>query len=547
MLESLHVKNYVLIDNLDLDFYDGFSCITGETGSGKTIILEALSLLLGQKADKEAVRFGASFAEISAVFSVDSKQIQSWLEEHDIDYDDEILVKRIIKVNGRSSYSVNSSPITRQDGEILGALLVDVSSQHAHQSLMKDEVLLDMLDQASDSAGLLSEYKDKYNLYKSKNDDLSSLKDLVNRNAEEEDYLRYCLSELDKADLKDGEEEELKSAIELFSSSEFLTENISNSIQDLKESSALIGTALTSLRKAARKDPSLLEFSDRLESQSIEIEDIYQSLRDYLGTISFSEFELAEKNERLATIQKIKRRFGGSIQEAIKRREEYRDKLEMFSDSDFLIEKLEKELASINSDLDDISAKLTQKREKGALKLEKAIEENLSMLGMQSARMRIEVLPLSDYCPSGKDCVVYKIAANKGEKFSDIQSSSSGGELSRLLLALKVSLNNKTGADTMLFDEIDSGIGGTVANNVSELLSKLSLSHQVLAITHLSQLAVKAKHHYLVAKKEVNGRTISYIHLIDGEERVKEIARLLSGEMSDISLEHARALLEVEG
>ena len=547
MLESLHVKNYVLIDSLDLDFYDGFSCITGETGSGKTIILGALSLLLGQKADKDAVRLGASSAEISAVFSVDSDLVKSWLDEHDIEYDDEIVIKRVIKVTGRSSYSVNSSLITRQDGESLGSLLVDVSSQHAHQSLMNDDVLLQMLDQASETASILEKYKAKYTLYRTKKEELEELQTLVNRNAEEEDYLRYCLSELDKADLKEGEEDELKSAIELFSSSEFLTENITNSSEDLKQSSTLISSALSSLIKATKKDPSLLEFSDRLESQSIELDDIYQSLRDYLGSISFSEYELAEKNERLATIQKIKRRFGGSVEEAIRRREEYREKLGKFSDSDFLIGKLEKDLALINSELESLSGKLTQKREKGAMKLEKTIEDNLSKLGMSSAKMKIEVLPLASYGSSGRDEVVYKIAANKGEKFSDIQSSSSGGELSRLLLALKVSLNNQTGAETMLFDEIDSGIGGTVANNVSDLLSKLSQSHQVLAITHLSQLAVKAKHHYLVAKKEVGGRTISYIHLLEGEERVKEIARLLSGEMSDISLEHARALLEVEG
>lgn len=547
MLESLHVKNYVLIDNLDLDFYQGFSCITGETGSGKTIILGALSLLLGQKADKDAVRYGESSAEISAVFSVESDAVASWLEEHDIEYDDEILIKRVIKVNGRSSYSVNSSPITRQDGEMLGSLLVDVSSQHAHQSLMKDDVLMDMLDQASNCKDTLSSYQDKYTLYRKKLSELDNLMQFANKNAEEEDYMRYCLTELEKADLKEGEEEELKSAIELFSSSEFLSESISSTSEDLKQSASYLGTALSSLQKASRKDPSLLDYSERLESQTIEIEDLYQSLRDYLGSISFSEFELAEKNDRLATIQKIKRRFGGSVEEAIRRREEYREKLELFSDSESLIEKLEKEISVMKNDLESISDELSELRRKGALKLEKSIEENLSLLGMKSSKMKIEVTPLSDFSSSGKDGVVFRIAANKGEKFSDIQSSSSGGELSRILLALKVSLNNKSGADSMLFDEIDSGIGGAVANNVASLLSKLSGSHQVLAITHLPQLAVKAKHHYLVKKEEVGGRTISHIQLIEGDERVKEIARLLSGEMSDISLEHARALLEVEG
>lgn len=546
MLETLHVKNYVLIDNLDLDFSSGFSCITGETGSGKTIIIGALSLLLGQKADKDSVRSGASCAEISGIFSTKSKTVLKWLDEHDIDSDDQILIRRIIKDNGRSSYTINGSPITRADGEQLGELLVDVSSQHSHQSLMRNDTLRDMVDEASETQTILDEYSSIYVQFREKESELKDLMELVSKNNEEFDYLSYCLKELDAADLKEGEEEKLKEELSIISSSEFIVDNLANAQDELKIALSNLNQALSSLHKAEKKDARLLEFSSRLENQSIECEDISESIRDYLSSISFSEYELIEKNERLATIQKIKRRFGGSVAEAIKRREEYRDKIQKYEDSEELIDKLEKDIEKLHSQVKSLAETLSDKRRAGAYKLAKKIEENLHKLGMNSALMNIDITRTEDFTSFGIDRIAFKIAANKGEKFADIQNTSSGGELSRLMLALKVSLKSNGGIETLLFDEIDSGIGGVVANSVSGELKNLSGKHQVLAITHLSQLAVKADNHYLVYKEEKDGRTISHIKKIEGEERIKEIARLLSGETSDISLEHAKRLLEVQ-
>ena len=545
MLESLHVRNYVLIDSLDLDFSDGFTVITGETGSGKSIILGALSLLLGQKADKEAVRKGSEMAEVSGTFSIGSSEVLSWCNDHEIEVEDNTLVlRRVIRSNGRSTYSVNGSALNRSEGEELGMLLVDVSSQHAHQSLMKNDVLRKVLDEASSSLEALDSYRASYKELMETEDKLKQTKELMERSSEEADYMKYCLSELENADLKVGEEEELKEKLSLQASSEYIAENLSSAQDELKSAQSSLSEALSYIRKAEKKDPSLLQYSERLESQSIETEDIFESIRDYLSSMSFSETEIEMMNQRISLIQRMKRRFGGSVEAAIEQRENFREKLELISDSSDVISSLEKKMDKLSKEVEDKAQKLTSLRKKGATAFSKHIEEKLHRLGMEASVFTISVTPLSSPGPYGKDKIEYLISANKGEKTSLIQETSSGGELSRLMLAMKTSMEGSGSVDTMLFDEVDAGIGGRVATCVAKELRQLSQSKQVITITHLSQIASKADRHYKVYKYEENGRTISHIKLLDGEERVRELARILSGDESEISLEHARKMLE---
>ena len=545
MLESLHVRNYVLIDSLDLDFSDGFTVITGETGSGKSIILGALSLLLGQKADKEAVRKGSEMAEVSGTFSIGSSEVLSWCNDHEIEVEDNTLVlRRVIRSNGRSTYSVNGTALNRSEGEELGMLLVDVSSQHAHQSLMKNDVLRKVLDEASSSLEALDSYRASYKELMETEDKLKQTKELMERSSEEADYMKYCLSELENADLKVGEEEELKEKLSLQASSEYIAENLSSAQDELKSAQSSLSEALSYIRKAEKKDPSLLQYSERLESQSIETEDIFESIRDYLSSMSFSETEIEMMNQRISLIQRMKRRFGGSVEAAIEQRENFREKLELISDSSDVISSLEKKMDKLNKEVEDKAQKLTSLRKKGATAFSKHIEEKLHRLGMEASVFTIAVTPLSSPGPYGKDKIEYLISANKGEKTSLIQETSSGGELSRLMLAMKTSMEGSGSVDTMLFDEVDAGIGGRVATCVAKELRQLSRSKQVITITHLSQIASKADRHYKVYKYEENGRTISHIKLLDGEERVRELARILSGDESEISLEHARKMLE---
>ena len=545
MLESLHVRNYVLIDSLDLDFSDGFTVITGETGSGKSIILGALSLLLGQKADKEAVRKGSEMEEVSGTFSIGSSEVLSWCNDHEIEVEDNTLVlRRVIRSNGRSTYSVNGTALNRSEGEELGMLLVDVSSQHAHQSLMKNDVLRKVLDEASSSLEALDSYRASYKELMETEDKLKQTKELMERSSEEADYMKYCLSELENADLKVGEEEELKEKLSLQASSEYIAENLSSAQDELKSAQSSLSEALSYIRKAEKKDPSLLQYSERLESQSIETEDIFESIRDYLSSMSFSETEIEMMNQRISLIQRMKRRFGGSVEAAIEQRENFREKLELISDSSDVISSLEKKMDKLSKEVEDKAQKLTSLRKKGATAFSKHIEEKLHRLGMEASVFTISVTPLSSPGPYGKDKIEYLISANKGEKTSLIQETSSGGELSRLMLAMKTSMEGSGSVDTMLFDEVDAGIGGRVATCVAKELRQLSQSKQVITITHLSQIASKADRHYKVYKYEENGRTISHIKLLDGEERVRELARILSGDESEISLEHARKMLE---
>ena len=545
MLESLHVRNYVLIDSLDLDFSDGFTVITGETGSGKSIILGALSLLLGQKADKDAVRKGSEMAEVSGTFSIGSSEVLSWCNDHEIEVEDNTLVlRRVIRSNGRSTYSVNGTALNRSEGEELGMLLVDVSSQHAHQSLMKNDVLRKVLDEASSSLEALDSYRASYKELMETEDKLKQTKELMERSSEEADYMKYCLSELENADLKVGEEEELKEKLSLQASSEYIAENLSSTQDELKSAQSSLSEALSYIRKAEKKDPSLLQYSERLESQSIETEDIFESIRDYLSSMSFSETEIEMMNQRISLIQRMKRRFGGSVEAAIEQRENFREKLELISDSSDVISSLEKKMDKLSKEVEDKAQKLTSLRKKGATAFSKHIEEKLHRLGMEASVFTISVTPLSSPGPYGKDKIEYLISANKGEKTSLIQETSSGGELSRLMLAMKTSMEGSGSVDTMLFDEVDAGIGGRVATCVAKELRQLSQSKQVITITHLSQIASKADRHYKVYKYEENGRTISHIKLLDGEERIRELARILSGDESEISLEHARKMLE---
>ena len=545
MLESLHVRNYVLIDSLDLDFSDGFTVITGETGSGKSIILGALSLLLGQKADKEAVRKGSEMAEVSGTFSIGSSEVLSWCNDHEIEVEDNTLVlRREIRSNRRFTYSVNGTALNRSEGEELGMLLVDVSSQHAHQSLMKNDVLRKVLDEASSSLEALDSYRASYKELMETEDKLKQTKELMERSSEEADYMKYCLSELENADLKVGEEEELKEKLSLQASSEYIAENLSSAQDELKSAQSSLSEALSYIRKAEKKDPSLLQYSERLESQSIETEDIFESIRDYLSSMSFSETEIEMMNQRISLIQRMKRRFGGSVEAAIEQRENFREKLELISDSSDVISSLEKKMDKLSKEVEDKAQKLTSLRKKGATAFSKHIEEKLHRLGMEASVFTISVTPLSSPGPYGKDKIEYLISANKGEKTSLIQETSSGGELSRLMLAMKTSMEGSGSVDTMLFDEVDAGIGGRVATCVAKELRQLSQSKQVITITHLSQIASKADRHYKVYKYEENGRTISHIKLLDGEERVRELARILSGDESEISLEHARKMLE---
>ena len=546
MLESLSIRNYVLIDKLDLEFGDGFSAITGETGSGKSILLGALSLILGAKADKESIRKGEDSTEVAAVFLSSSPAVTSWLDAHDAIGDDgEIIIRRSIRMSGRSSYTVNGIPVSRKEGEELGSLLVDISSQHAHQSLLRPGVYVSMVDEAAGNGELADEYRRIYSELRDLSAERERIAVEIARSAEEKDYITYCLGELDSADLKIGEEESIRARLDVINSAESLRESMQIAMDELKNGTSALSEALSVLFKAGRKDQELQQLAQRLEPVSIDADDILLTLRSHLSAVEYSEEELDSLNARLSVIQKMKRRFGGSVESAIAKRDEYKERLCVIDDGDDMLADLDKRISKLRIKLDSSADALSASRKETASDLGMRIERTLHDLGMAGAAFRITVEHASPG-PDGADSISFLIAPNKGEKLSPVQNTASGGELSRILLAIKASTGEQGGPETMLFDEIDAGLGGNSANAVGDELRKLSENCQIIAITHLPQIAVRADSHYLVEKRATEGRTVSSVRKIDGEDREKETARLLSGSTSGISLEHARSLLEVQ-
>ncbi|MGN0907326.1 MAG: DNA repair protein RecN [Bullifex sp.] len=552
MLEQLDITNYVLISHMSVSFSGGLTVISGETGAGKSIILSAIGLILGEKAKADVVRRGEDEALISAVFSYDERdgELRAFLEREDLaGEDDTIIISRTIKAGGRSVNRVNSRIVTRDTLVFLGSYLVDISSQKAHQGLLKNDVQRVLLDRFSGTCDELAACSSAYRAYQEAQRELDELIEKSDKAKRDYDYYSFCLQELEKADLKEGEDDVLSAELKRISLSEALTEEVSDSYSilrgDIGEGAlTMLSHALASLNKAASRDPALDELTRRLESCEIEAEDIAESLRDYLSSLTFSESELEEKNARLSVLQRIKKKYGPSISDAIEKREEYRDYLSSVDNAEELISVKRRQADKCISELERCSSLLSDKRREGAAKLEEKTVSVLKKLSMHSAQLSVSIGKIP-YTASGQDSVEFMIRANRGEKTGPIKDVASGGELSRILLALKAALSEEDETGTLIFDEVDSGIGGAVASAVGDELVTLSKSHQVIVITHSAQIAAKADEHLLVSKREEGDRTFSGVRKIDGDERIKEIARLLSGKTSGSALVHARELLEV--
>ena len=545
MLESLKINNFVLIPSLDLELNEGMTVLTGETGSGKSIVLGALSLILGAKADKDEIRAGEEKAELEAVFRTDRKALLRLLEDKGIDAEDgQIIIRRQIRANGRSIYSVNGSGITLSEGQEIGRMLVDITSQNSSIGLMRKDNQRRMLDSSKDVLSSLADYSCSYEKLIALEKDKTLLEQRISRWEEDRAYMEYSLNELEGADLIAGEDDEIKEKLGIASSSEFIVEHLTDSKEALDEASRALSQALSSLKKARSRDESLEEIVSRLESTSIETDDILYTVSEKLSSYSFDPYELEQLNSRLATLQRIRKKYGGSLDAAIARRDEIKSLLSSYADESMHLEQLEKKIEEQRAIVLEKADELHNKRIKRAEKLIRSITSTLKKLSMESAQfdIRIDRVALSG---TGYDQISFMIAPNKGEKMSAIEDAASGGELSRIMLAIKSNFLDSDDVETLIFDEIDTGISGHAASNVSLVMKELAKSHQIIAITHLAQIASRADSHILVDKSEEKGRTVSHLRYISGDDKVREIARLLSGDESEISMRHAESLLEV--
>ena len=545
MLESLKINNFVLIPTINLDFYDGMTVLTGETGSGKSIVLGAISLILGSKADKDEIRAGESKAELEAVFRTERKSLIALLDEKGIDSDDgRIIIRRQIRSNGRSFYSLNGVNLTIAEAQEIGRMLVDITGQNSALSLVRKDRQLALLDSSKEIAASLSSYEVSYEEYLSLVEERKACLERMRKVEEDRSYLEYCLDELDKAELREGEDDEIKAKLEVASSSEYIVENLEAVKEGLDNASRSLSAALSALFKAKGKDESLDEYYQRMESSSIETDDLLQSISAQLSSYSFDPYELEDMNSRLATLQRIRKKYGGSIEAAIAKRDEIRLMLDEAEGEAISLDRLDKAIEKKRVECLEKAEALHMLRHKRAEKLGRDITSTLKKLSMESAEFRIE-LEKTSLGAKGFDNVSFLIAPNRGERMSPVEDAASGGELSRIMLAIKSNFLDSDDVETLIFDEIDSGISGHAASNVASVMKELSKRHQIIAITHLAQIASKADNHILVHKSEEKGRTVSHLDYIEGEKKVAEIARLLSGDDSDISLRHARSLIEV--
>ncbi len=555
MLESLHIKNLALINSVNIEFSPGFTILSGETGAGKSIILGALSLLFGDKVDSSLIRSGMSEASVSAVISLPTTSpVYRYLLERGIDIgDDNLIISRNVKQTGRGTIYIQSTPMTLNDLSTISHMLFDIHGQSEHQSLLITEKQRIILDSYGESNLLIREYQSFYTQNQHIDKEILAAKNQIMDAKKEEDYLSFVVNELEGASLKKGEDDELTEEINVLTQYEHISESLESSYLALKgdegDSGALsaLRSSLSSVKRIAHIDSSLNEIVTRLEPLVLEVEDITLNVRDKLSGMSFSQTKLDSLNERAALLQRLKKKYGPSLDNVISFRDKTKEKLRFTTQSDEILEALIEKKKSIEKNLSVAANSLSEHRKKKASDLSSLITDRLKELHMKHVVFTIRVED-GEYSIHGKDSIEFLFSANLGEPVKKLKEIASGGELSRVMLAIKRVLGESDDIETFIFDEVDTGIGGAVAYAVGEQIAQIATKHQVIVISHLASIASRAENHLVVEKISDEGRTYTTIHKVEKEERVKEIARMLSGqEDNNEALTHAATLLAQNG
>lgn len=556
MLEELSIQNYALIDRLVINFSRGFNVLSGETGAGKSILVGALSLLHGARADTGSIRSGAEEALVSGVFSVsDNQEALNWLSEHSIEPEEEsVIIRRTVKRAGRGSIYIQNAPVTRADLEEFAALIFDMHGQHEHQSLLGGEqhrVLLDRyagLEERVTALGL--QFSEISGLKKRYERMLASERERLR----EMDILEFAVREIEAAALRSGEEEELEQEKRILSQHEKLFGSLDEIHEQLAENR---GGAVGKLRAARHSMDSVVQIDDslapkakRLDDLFFELEDVVETVRDYRSRVNFSTDRLEACEDRLALIHRLEKKYGSTIEEVLSYLDEARRQLAGLETWEEDKAQLEQQIGAGERDLLAAAREISSARKAAAAELGSKIAAIINTLGMAKARFTVAVEPRESSSgkatcgPSGLDVVSFRIAANLGEPLKELKDIASGGEISRVMLAIKTVLAENDHIQALVFDEIDAGIGGEVALAVGTHLHSLSQHKQVLCITHLASIAVRADNHIKVEKSPKDDRTVTRVAEIGGDQRVEEIARMLAGDRTGkTSRSHAEELL----
>ncbi|RXF69287.1 DNA repair protein RecN [Arcticibacter tournemirensis] len=552
MLSRLIIRNYALIEDLDISFSHKLNILTGETGAGKSIILGALSLLLGQRAESRYFYNQQKKCVIEGIFAVSGYNLSSFFVEKDLDYEDETVLRREISADGKSRAFINDTPVNLTVLRELGELLIDIHSQHATLEINDEKFQLLVVDSLAANATLLTAYQENYLAYKKDTARLKELEEESRQAKADLDYYQYQFNELEQASLINDEQEILEQELTALSHAEEIKRNLIAAtylLNDNEQAAAVqLKESLSQLQHIERFFPSVKELSQRLESTIIEIKDIAAEIETLEQKTQINEERSAEINERLAIIYNLQKKHRvTTIQELTDIKARLSDKLYSISFADDEIEKLKAGCSKLKAELIGLSDTLSASRNEVIPSIEDRIKEMLTEVGMPHAVLKIENILLDEDLLNytGRNKIQFLFSANKGQEPAPVNKVASGGELSRLMLSIKSLISRHTALPTIIFDEIDTGISGEVALKVGRILEKLADGMQVIAITHLPQIASKGDAHYCVYKDEKQDKTHTNINLLSKEDRIMEIAKMLSGENpGEFALQHARELLE---
>ncbi len=555
MLKNLQIENYALIEHLNIDFHPGFSVITGETGAGKSIIIGAIGLLLGQRADSRSIKADAKRCVIEATFDVSHYQLDTFFTENDLDFDGtECIIRRELTSAGKSRAFINDTPASLSQLRELGEQLLDIHSQHKNLLLGKEDFQLNILDIVANQQELLASYKKEYKEYKSLARQLEeAIQEAQNSKADEE-FLQFQADQLADANLKEGEQEELEAESETLEHAEDIKSSLYSAANQLQSSHdgtdalGLLKQSISHLQSISSVFSQSEEWVSRLDSCYIELKDVANELENQAEDIEYNPRRLEQVNDRLNTLYTLQKKHGvESVEELLTLQQDLEEKLMRISHSDDFIEELKQKVEHQKDKTVALAQTLSKKRKETAKKVEKEMEERLLPLGMPNVQFRCVIVSTpAELTPTGYDQAQFLFNANKSGEPKPVSQIASGGEIARVMLALKALIAGAVKLPTIIFDEIDTGVSGSIAEKMARIMQEMGAQNrQVISITHLPQIAALGSHHYKVYKEDTTDDTLSHIVPLTDEERVEEIAHMLSGEkLTQAALDNAQALLK---
>jgi len=551
MLKHLYIKNFTLIDELDISLYEGFSVITGETGAGKSIILGAIALLLGQRADSKTIKQGADKCVIEAHFDLSRYGMQAFFDENDIEYDaDDCIIRRELTAAGKSRAFINDTPVALSMLKELGDQLMDVHSQHQNLLLNKQDFQLEVVDIIADDAAQLAKYQQTYTAYQTAEKELADLQAAIERNRENRDFLQFQYEELENAHLIEGEQEELEQRSDTMEHSEDIKSALYTTDNALSaEQSGVIESlrsSLSALRSIEAVYPEVGDLIQRIDSSYIDLKDVAHEVSNLLESVDFDPAELDQVNNRLDRIYELEKKYHvDTIEALIEKRDSLHQQLQAIENGDESLDEVKARLSALEAQARKEADVLTKLRTKAAKMIENEMQNRLVPLGMPHVRFTIQLTAV-ELGVNGSDRVSFLFSANTSTPLQPVSQVASGGEIARVMLSLKAMISGAVKLPTIIFDEIDTGVSGKTAEMMAQIMKEMGgHGRQVISITHLPQIAALGSVHYKVEKNETANGTTSKMRQLDADERVREIAQMLSGsDVSEAAIQNAKALLK---